>query len=285
MARNKKVGNIVYDSNGEPTYSRKAFNRLVKGQKPKANLKEKLNGFNKTTFGKKGTIHKKFFKGGVIASALIILATIFFNGFSNGEIEVLEDTRLTHTYDTIHIKYTKLNGQIVEYDYTPTVSYVDYDWSFKLNQLSKVRNVFNVLGENTNELYTPETYIAKFREYFQLGYLYDNGPLATPRWTIKQECPQSMHDEVDTFINQTLNGYFLGIPSDIIISRFVNVNLSMTDVYYSELSLNSSFNNWVSGEQNWFTYIMCALEFLPRIINNTIYDFGVLSKVIITWED
>lgn len=163
--------------------------------------------------------------------------------------------------------------QKTEYEYH--ISYNDYDWTYKLNQLSKLKNIFNIGIFKTNgdtlenALVTAQeyAYYGYIRYDYILGYLevdYDN-------CRIDGKC-----NEVEKFFNTDVGEYIkTAYYSNNAITHERTLIQKNPDLTY-EIFQDNKMNNIMNIIGNF-------LVFPISVFVNLVYDLGVLVSFMVSW--
>ncbi len=199
----------------------------------------------------------KFVKGVFLIALIVMFGSFFLTGYFNSKY-VADNSKKEFKFDYGNVEYT--------YE----VNYNDYDWSWKLNQLSQLKNIFTpFLSDNSTSLL--QNAIMDIQNWAKIGYVVNS----TSQIVIASYWPSLMSREDYQKIKKLMNRdsykwvsthYYIEDVSRNIIRRSDNIN----DVFGND---NSDF----------FTNLFNTLSLPLAIVTNLFYDVGVLINFVVNW--
>lgn len=212
----------------------------------------------------KKSVSWSFLKGVFLVSLVVLIGSYFLSGYFDSRY-TLNEAKKEFKYQCI------IDGEDSECGYN--LSYVSYDWSFKLSQLSTLKNIFTPLiisevnGQDLSFLRT----LDDFNTYAGIKYFVNSndGESIIIRPNLYEEIPLIFYHPVvqvyESDAGKWISSHYYINDSFDLVRRIDNIN----DVYGSE--------------DNFFRDFVNVMTFPLAMFSNLIYDLGVLVNFVINW--
>lgn len=231
-----------------------------------------------------------------VALSVVIASFIFTGAWDNRFINTQEEI------NTTDYLYEQTNGQLdLKYDYN--IKYINYDWTTKLNQLSGLRNIFDIslFSWYDNEVSLKTSYTFNNSDYTEEDNLdftiNKSGPIYDYLYDSYSQSPAIKY----LIDNDYLVISSLSYDDDWLGNALSSFSyLGVTQSYYDDLmslKYDSLLNGFLLSKDNLIDYRVYQRDkesfFNDNLLNylvapitigvNLFYDIGVIISFIVSW--
>lgn len=220
--------------------------------------------------------------------------------YINGEIQgivpydnsVLISDVVEYLNCCFYLEPTYVEKEYIWFEYEYPTGYYDYDWNAKFEQLSKLRNVFNIgMIDFDKNLYYVNNY--KYVRGIKNDDLQStNYNLLFNDMNIQNLLPycsvvlyQSWDEKIGS--GKRDNYYLWYVYLDVLDDNATDTQIKLwnyvKDNYITQYTLDNYINYYALIQYEGFYKFTQVLTFPISIINNLMYDFGVLVRFVVDW--